>query len=74
MADSLLHSLVSPFLIEGHEITIGASIGISIFPDQAATTTICCNRRIAQCTQPSAAGKTGSFISAMICAFQFESD
>jgi diguanylate cyclase (GGDEF)-like protein len=36
MADSLLHSLVSPFLIEGHEITIGASIGISIFPDQGS--------------------------------------
>lgn len=32
-ADNLLKSLAAPFRIEGHEITIGASIGISIFPD-----------------------------------------
>ena len=32
-AECLLESLVSPFHVEGHEITIGASIGISIFPD-----------------------------------------
>ncbi|MGB0066258.1 MAG: EAL domain-containing protein, partial [Terracidiphilus sp.] len=32
-AESVLESLVNPFHVEGHEITIGASIGISIFPD-----------------------------------------
>ena len=32
-AECLLDSLVNPFYVEGHEITIGASIGISIFPD-----------------------------------------
>lgn len=32
-AESLLHSLFDPFYVEGHEVTIGASIGISIFPD-----------------------------------------
>jgi len=32
-AESLLHSLIDPFYVEGREITIGASIGISIFPD-----------------------------------------
>lgn len=32
-AECLLESLVSPFYVEGHEITIGASIGISVYPD-----------------------------------------
>ena len=36
VAESLLQSLVRPFHVEGHEITIGASIGISIFPDQTS--------------------------------------
>jgi len=31
-AVNLLKSLAAPFRIEGHEITIGASIGISVFP------------------------------------------
>lgn len=35
VADSLLDALAKPFVIEGHEITIGASVGISIFPDDA---------------------------------------
>jgi diguanylate cyclase (GGDEF)-like protein len=33
VADSLLESMTRPFHLEGHEITIGASIGISIFDD-----------------------------------------
>ncbi|MGB6721468.1 MAG: EAL domain-containing protein [Terracidiphilus sp.] len=36
VAEGLLDSLASPFRIEGHEITIGASIGISIFPDHGS--------------------------------------
>ena len=35
VANKLLEVLASPFSIEGHELTIGASIGISIFPDSA---------------------------------------
>jgi len=35
VAGKLLESLANPFQIEGHEITIGASIGISVFPDHA---------------------------------------
>ncbi|MGA9672796.1 MAG: EAL domain-containing protein [Terracidiphilus sp.] len=35
VASSLLDALARPFYIEGQEITIGASIGISTFPDQA---------------------------------------
>ena len=35
VARSLLDALVKPFLIEGHEITIGATIGISLFPEHA---------------------------------------
>ncbi|HTR26593.1 MAG TPA: EAL domain-containing protein [Terriglobales bacterium] len=35
VAKSLLDVLVAPFVIEGHQLTIGASIGISIFPDNA---------------------------------------
>jgi diguanylate cyclase len=39
VARSLLDSLAKPFLIEDHEITIGASIGISLFPDHGAAGT-----------------------------------
>jgi len=35
VAQSLLEALAGPFVIEGHQLTIGASIGISIFPDNA---------------------------------------
>ena len=35
VAKSLLDAMVAPFVIEGHQLTIGASIGISIFPDNA---------------------------------------
>jgi diguanylate cyclase (GGDEF)-like protein len=33
VAQSLLDVLATPFAIEGHEITVGASIGVSCFPD-----------------------------------------
>ena len=33
VAEQLLEGFGSPFTIEGHEITIGASVGISTFPD-----------------------------------------
>jgi diguanylate cyclase (GGDEF)-like protein len=36
VAQTLLEVLTKPFVIENHEITIGASIGISLFPDNAA--------------------------------------
>ena len=35
LAKSLLQVIAKPFEIDGQEITIGASIGISVFPDQA---------------------------------------
>ncbi|RTL51361.1 MAG: bifunctional diguanylate cyclase/phosphodiesterase, partial [Rhodocyclaceae bacterium] len=35
VAQKLLSSLDAPFLIQGHELQIGASIGISVFPDDA---------------------------------------
>ncbi len=35
VANSLLQVLAHPFVIEGHQLTIGASIGISMFPDDA---------------------------------------
>ena len=35
LADSLLQLIAKPFQIDGQEITIGASIGISVFPEQA---------------------------------------
>jgi diguanylate cyclase (GGDEF)-like protein len=37
VAQALLDTLALPFRIGEHEITIGASIGISIFPDHAST-------------------------------------
>lgn len=36
VAEQLLQSLAAPFQVDGHEITIGASIGISIFPGTAS--------------------------------------
>ena len=33
---SLLESLVRPFVVEGHEIVIAASIGISVYPEHGA--------------------------------------
>jgi diguanylate cyclase len=35
VAKDLLDALAAPFLIEGHQLTIGASIGISIFPENS---------------------------------------
>ena len=35
VANGLLECLAAPFFIENHELTIGASIGISIFPQDA---------------------------------------
>ncbi|HTP69160.1 MAG TPA: EAL domain-containing protein [Dongiaceae bacterium] len=35
VAQDLLDALSAPFLIEGHQLTIGASIGISLFPENA---------------------------------------
>ncbi len=39
VAQTLLDVLTKHFVIENHEITIGASIGISLFPDNAANGT-----------------------------------
>ncbi len=35
VAKDVLDALAAPFLVEGHQLTIGASIGISIFPENA---------------------------------------
>jgi diguanylate cyclase (GGDEF)-like protein len=39
VAKGLLDALAPPFLIEGHQLTIGASIGISLFPQNAKDAT-----------------------------------
>jgi diguanylate cyclase (GGDEF)-like protein/PAS domain S-box-containing protein len=36
VAENLLDAILSPFKVEGHELKIGASIGISIFPENAS--------------------------------------
>ena len=36
VAENLLDAISSPFKVEGHELKIGASIGISIFPENAS--------------------------------------
>jgi diguanylate cyclase (GGDEF)-like protein len=36
MAEDLLEAIANPFEVKGHVLAIGASIGISIFPDDAA--------------------------------------
>ena len=36
VAKSLLEALAPPFLIDNHEITIGASVGIGLFPENSA--------------------------------------
>ncbi len=47
---TLLDVLSAPFQIESHEITISASIGISMFPT-ARMPLIYCSKPIAQCTR-----------------------
>jgi len=37
LGNELLEALASPFLIEDHEIRIGASIGVSLFPDHGTS-------------------------------------
>ena len=37
VAESLLESISNPFRVEGHDLSIGASIGISVFPDNATS-------------------------------------
>ncbi len=37
VANMVLNSLSAPFWVEGHEIRVGASIGVSFFPDDATT-------------------------------------
>jgi diguanylate cyclase (GGDEF)-like protein/PAS domain S-box-containing protein len=36
VAENLLDSISSPFTVEGHDLKVGASIGISIFPENAS--------------------------------------
>jgi diguanylate cyclase (GGDEF)-like protein len=36
VAEKIITELGRPFMADGHEITIGASVGIAIYPDHAA--------------------------------------
>ena len=38
LADQLLISLVRPHMIDGHSITVGASVGVALWPTDGATT------------------------------------
>lgn len=38
VADKIIQSLTEPFSLDGHEIRIGVSIGISLYPDDGDTT------------------------------------
>jgi predicted signal transduction protein with EAL and GGDEF domain len=40
LGNELLDALAAPFSIEGHEIRIGASIGISLFPDHGVSSVL----------------------------------
>jgi diguanylate cyclase (GGDEF)-like protein len=37
LAQAVAHALEEPYVIDGHEITVSVSIGISVYPDDAAT-------------------------------------
>ena len=37
-AETILVALAAPHVIGGHELTVGASIGISVFPEDGQTT------------------------------------
>lgn len=37
VAEKIINALVQPFMLEGHEIKIGVSIGIAIFPKDGNT-------------------------------------
>jgi len=38
IAEKLVDALIEPFLVQGHELVVGASIGISIYPRDARST------------------------------------
>ena len=58
VARSLLETLSTLFQIENHEITISASIGVSMFPENSTDADLLLQRRIALCTPPSAMART----------------
>ena len=59
VAENFLEAVSSPMQIQGHDLTIGASIGISIFPEDAtgAEDADAC-KPTAPCTPPSAKART----------------
>jgi diguanylate cyclase (GGDEF)-like protein len=59
VAKSLLDVLATPFLIDDHQLTIGASIGISLFPKTGATLTNSCSKPTARCMPLSVMARAG---------------
>ena len=51
VANTLRRSLRAPFLVEGIEIYISASVGISIYPSDAETARRCSSTRTSRCTR-----------------------
>ncbi|MFC3374311.1 hypothetical protein ACFOLJ_00010 [Rugamonas sp. CCM 8940] len=58
VAHKLLAALSAPFLIGGHDLRVGGSIGISVYPQTAATPKPCCGWPTSPCTAPSKAAAT----------------
>jgi diguanylate cyclase (GGDEF)-like protein len=66
VAEKILRALEPPFRVDGRDFTIGASIGISLFPTDAGDGEACCATPTSPCTAPSSSAATTTASTAQV--------